>query len=166
MLRRGGKVTTKATRTRGAGKRCTETQGAFSTSVSLQVSYKSQRSEYEIFPEIRTSLGNSSPVLTEVVPPGSAGGDCGCASRERAGVAGPGTSALPLSGPDSSRDGERPWAGGLLVSCLERLWVWGRCCLQPGLAAGGCSGMRGHDENGEAEGGTRAEARRKGRAGR
>lgn len=38
---------------------------------------------------------------------GSPGGDCGCASRERAGVAGLATSVLPLSGPASARDGER-----------------------------------------------------------
>lgn len=101
-----------------------------------------------------------------MVPPGSAGGDCGCASRGRAGVAGPGTSVLPLSGPDSARDGESPGAGALLVSCLESLWVWGRYCLPLGLAAGGCPGIRGHDEDGETEGGARAEARRKGRAGR
>lgn len=31
-----------------------------------------------------------------------------------------------------------------------------------GLAARGCPGMRGHNEDGEAEGGARAEARRKG----
>lgn len=43
----------------------------------------------------------------KMVPPGSPGGDCGCAARERAGVAGPATSALPLSGPASARDGER-----------------------------------------------------------
>lgn len=35
---------------------------------------------------------------------GSPGGDCGCASRERAGVAGLATSVLPLSGPASARD--------------------------------------------------------------
>ncbi|CAO2606140.1 Actin-related protein 2/3 complex subunit 4 [Lemmus lemmus] len=79
-------------------------KGASSASVSLQAFYMSQLSECEFVPEVRMSLGNSSLVLTEMVPPGSAGGDCGCASRERASVAGPGTSALPLSGPDSSRD--------------------------------------------------------------
>lgn len=62
--------------------------------MSLQASYKSQRSEYEIVPEIRTSLGNSSPVLTEMVPPGSAGGDCGCASRERTATLRPYLSAV------------------------------------------------------------------------
>lgn len=41
-----------------------------------------------------------------MVVSGSPGGDCGCASRERAGVAGLATSALPLSGPASTRDGE------------------------------------------------------------
>ncbi|XP_023392672.1 actin-related protein 2/3 complex subunit 4 isoform X1 [Pteropus medius] len=40
-----------------------------------------------------------------MVPSGSPGGDCGCASRERAGVAGLATSALPLSGPASARNG-------------------------------------------------------------
>lgn len=42
-----------------------------------------------------------------MVPSGSPGGDCGCASRERAGVAGLATSVLPLSGPASARNGER-----------------------------------------------------------
>lgn len=42
-----------------------------------------------------------------MVQSGRPGGDCGCASRERAGVAGLATSVLPLSGPASARDGER-----------------------------------------------------------
>lgn len=42
-----------------------------------------------------------------MVQSGRPGGDCGCASGERAGVAGRATSALPLSGPASARDGER-----------------------------------------------------------
>ncbi|XP_050634684.1 actin-related protein 2/3 complex subunit 4 isoform X1 [Macaca thibetana thibetana] len=42
-----------------------------------------------------------------MVPSGSPGGDRGCASRERAGIAGLATSILPLSGPASARDGER-----------------------------------------------------------
>ncbi|XP_031517439.1 actin-related protein 2/3 complex subunit 4 isoform X4 [Papio anubis] len=39
-----------------------------------------------------------------MVPSGSPGGDSGCASRERAGIAGLATSVLPLSGPASARD--------------------------------------------------------------
>uniref|UniRef100_A0A286ZXR9 Actin related protein 2/3 complex subunit 4 n=1 Tax=Sus scrofa TaxID=9823 RepID=A0A286ZXR9_PIG len=39
-----------------------------------------------------------------MVQSGRPGGDCGCASRERAGVAGLATSVLPLSGPASARD--------------------------------------------------------------
>ncbi|XP_050634687.1 actin-related protein 2/3 complex subunit 4 isoform X4 [Macaca thibetana thibetana] len=39
-----------------------------------------------------------------MVPSGSPGGDRGCASRERAGIAGLATSILPLSGPASARD--------------------------------------------------------------
>lgn len=56
-----------------------------------------------------------------MVPSGSPGGDRGCASRERAGVAGLATSALPLSGPASARDGERagPRARGPPLICLK-----------------------------------------------
>lgn len=70
-----------------------------------------------------------------MVTSGSPGGDCGCASRERAGVAGPATSALPLSGPASARDGESagppardaPSPPLLPRPCFSlKLWVWGK----------------------------------------
>lgn len=57
-----------------------EIQGASTATGSLQVFYKSQRSQCEIAPQIGTSLGSSSPVLPEMVQPGSAVGGCGCAS--------------------------------------------------------------------------------------
>lgn len=91
---------------------------------------------------------------------GSPGGDCGCASRERAGVAGLATSVLPLSGPASARDGERagPRARDPPHSVSE-LWVWGRyrfAAERPG--AEGCWGVGGTMRLGErGRGGGRSE---------
>lgn len=77
------------------------------------------------------------------------GGDCGCASREREGGAGLATSALPLSGPASARDGERRAPGpGPPLFCLRDLGL-GEMRLCSGEALGrGMQGVWGHPEAG------------------
>ncbi|CAI9159449.1 unnamed protein product [Rangifer tarandus platyrhynchus] len=68
-----------------------------------------------------------------MVRSGRPGGDCGCASGERAGVAGLATSALPLSGPASARDGERAGPRARDPCCsASRLWT---ATLRPYLSA-------------------------------
>ena len=101
-----------------------------------------------------------------MVRSGRPGGDCGCASGERAGVAGLATSALPLSGPASARDGERAGPRARDPRCsASRLWVWGSCDFAAERPwAEGCRGNAGVPWGWEKEGGAGAEVR-KGRAG-
>ena len=85
-----------------------------------------------------------------MVRSGRPGGDCGCASGERAGVAGLATSALPLSGPASARDGERAGSRSRDPRCsASRLWVWGSCDFAAERPwAEGCWRVRGYPEAG------------------
>lgn len=94
-----------------------------------------------------------------MVPSGSPGGDRGCASRERAGIAGLATSVLPLSGPASARDGERagPPARDPQLFSLRAVGRWEMWLCRRGAGLRDARGLWGHHEGGRKRAGARGE---------